>query len=191
MNKKTGIPLEPQANRNSLLWSNPGVDGLKTGYTEQAGYCLAVSTQKEDRRLIAVVLGTASEKQRATEAQKLLTYGFHFENKTIRSAGVPLENVQVWKGICRQCPRYAGQDLVVTVPQNAKSAITVAVDMEKELFAPVRKGQTVGTLYVHQDNKTIASRKLVAQQDVPRPDWPNKYGMTLPDLSMNSPVEDV
>lgn len=167
VDKHTGTPLKPQTNRNSLLWSNLGVDGLKTGYTEQAGYCLAASAQKEGRRLIAVVLGADSERQRAIETQKLLTYGFRsFENVKIRSGGKVLDHIRVWRGTTNKAPVVLDEDLIVTVLQRETQKITVSREMDTELVAPVKAGQKVGTLRVHLDNEIIASRDLVVQDEV-------------------------
>ncbi len=168
--KQTGLPLLPQANRNSLLWHRAsGVDGLKTGYTQEAGYCLATSAKQDDRRLIAVVMGAKSEEERAAETDKLLAYGFRFfDNMEVFRAGVPLDRIRVWQGSQDTLPVALSEDLVLTVPKGANKRVSITSHIPKSLMAPVAAGHRVGTLTVHLDDQVIATRALIAQDGVER-----------------------
>ena len=167
VNKRTGKPLNPQPNRNSLLWTNPGVDGLKTGHTDEAGYCLAASAKKDDRRLIAVVMGTANERARANETQKLLTYGFRFfENVDVNRGGVSLEQVRVWKGDRDQLSVGLEKDLIVTVPRGRGKDVKATMSVESNLEAPIQAGQVVGSVIVKIDDEIVEEKPLVALEDV-------------------------
>ncbi len=168
--KQTGLPLLPQANRNSLLWQRAsGVDGLKTGYTEEAGYCLATSAQQQGRRLIAVVMGAKSEEQRSLEADKLLAYGFGlFENMEVFRGDVPLDRIKVWQGSQDSVPVALSDDLVLTVPKGSNKRVSIISHIPKSLMAPVIAGHQVGTLTVHLNEQVIATRPLIAQSSVER-----------------------
>ena len=167
VNKRTGKPLAPQPNRNTLLFTNPDVDGLKTGHTQEAGYCLTASAIKDDRRLIAVVMGTSSERARANETQKLLTYGFRFfENVDLFHGGVALDQVRVWKGNIDKLPVGLDKDLVVTVPRGKGKAVESSLEVDKSLDVPIKAGQKVGSVVVRVGDEVIAQRDLVALQDV-------------------------
>ncbi|MCL6269128.1 D-alanyl-D-alanine carboxypeptidase [Sansalvadorimonas sp. 2012CJ34-2] len=167
VNKSTGKPLNPQPNRNTLLWTNPDVDGLKTGHTDAAGYCLAASAKKDDRRLIAVVMGTASERARANETQKLLTYGFRFfENVEVNRGGVALEQVRVWKGDRDQLSVGLEKDLVVTVPRGRGKDVNATMSVESDLEAPIQAGQVVGSVIVKIDDEIVEEKPLIALEDV-------------------------
>nr|MDT0253971.1 D-alanyl-D-alanine carboxypeptidase family protein [Endozoicomonas sp.] len=165
VDKKTGKPLRRQANRNRLLWTNPYVDGLKTGHIEDTGYHLAVTSERDDRRLIAVLLGSKSEKQRANDAQKLLTYGFRFfENVHVKKGGEPLQTVKVWKGDISEIPAGITEDLIVTVPRGTGKNLTASLTIDPKLEAPIEKGQTIGSVKVMLEDELIREVPLVAQQ---------------------------
>ncbi|WP_257285576.1 D-alanyl-D-alanine carboxypeptidase family protein [Endozoicomonas sp. SESOKO1] len=167
VDKKTGKPLRRQANRNRLLWTNPYVDGLKTGHIEDTGYHLAVTSERDDRRLIAVLLGSRSEKQRADDAQKLLTYGFRFfENVDVKKGGEPLQTVKVWKGDISEITAGITEDLIVTVPRGTGKNLTASLTIDPKLEAPVEKGQTIGSVKVMLDDELVREVPLVAQQAV-------------------------
>ena len=167
VNKKTGKPLAPQPNRNRLLFTNPNVDGLKTGHTQEAGYCLAASAIKDDRRLIAVVMGTKSERARANETQKLLTYGFRFfENVDVNRGGVALEQVRVWKGDIDQLPVGLKDDLVVTVPRGKGKDVKASLIVDDKIEVPIAEGQKVGSVVVRIGDEVIEQRDLVALYEV-------------------------
>ena len=167
VDKETGEPLRRQANRNRLLWSNPSVDGLKTGHIEETGYHLAVTSKKDDRRLIAILLGASTDKQRAEEAQKLLTYGFRFfENVDIKPGGVALETVDVWKGAEDSLAVGIAENLVVTVPRGTGKDIQATLTVTPDLQAPIVKGQEVGSLVVSVEDTIIKKVPLIAQQSI-------------------------
>ncbi|MRI33577.1 serine-type D-Ala-D-Ala carboxypeptidase [Endozoicomonas sp. OPT23] len=169
VNKRTGKALRRQANRNRLLWTNPYVDGLKTGHIKASGYGLAASAIKDGRRLITVVLGTRSEKQRAEEAQKLLTYGFRFfENVDIKKGGEPLKSVEIWKGQKDEISLGIEKDLIVTVPRGAGKDLKAIMDVNPMIEAPVEAGQQLGTLKVMLDDEVVKEVPLLAQQSVER-----------------------
>lgn len=167
VDKKTGKPLRRQANRNRLLWTNPHVDGLKTGHIEDTGYHLAVTSKRDGRRLIVVLLGSSGEKQRADDAQKLLTYGFRFfENVDVKKAGEPLQTVKVWKGAIDDIPVGITEDLIVTVPRGTGKNLTASLVIDPKLEAPIARGQTVGTVKVMLDDDVVREVPLTAMQSV-------------------------
>ena len=167
VDKKTGKPLRRQANRNRLLWTNPHVDGLKTGHIEDTGYHLAVTSKRDGRRLIVVLLGSSGEKQRADDAQKLLTYGFRFfENVDVKKAGEPLQTVKVWKGEINDIPVGITDDLIVTVPRGTGKNLTASLVIDPKLEAPIARGQTVGTVKVMLDDDVVREVPLTAMQSV-------------------------
>jgi D-alanyl-D-alanine carboxypeptidase (penicillin-binding protein 5/6) len=156
-----------QPNRNRLLWIDPHVDGVKTGHTDGAGWCLIASAKRGDRRLLAVVLGAASDSARTSEAQKLLNYGFQaFDTVQLYPSGKPVSSVRVWKGAEREVPAGFVASQYLTVPQGKADKLVVTLTATEPLLAPVAKGQRVGTLQVSLDGKTAAELPLVALADV-------------------------
>ena len=152
-----------QHNRNLLLWRNQGVDGIKTGHTDSAGYCLVASAKQGDMRLIAVVLGTASEKDRAHETEKVLGYGFRFfETHRLYAAMQPLSNVRIWKGNVEQLPLGVQSDMYVTVPRGRYNELKAEMKVTNPIIAPAAKGQPFGTVNVRLDNEVLLSQPLVA-----------------------------
>jgi D-alanyl-D-alanine carboxypeptidase (penicillin-binding protein 5/6) len=157
-----------QHNRNTLLWRDSTVDGIKTGHTSEAGYCLATSAQRGDQRLIAVVMGAPSEKQRADDNQALLNYGFRFfETHKLYASGKPLATPELWKGAAPTLPLGVDTDVLVTLPRGRYGDLKATVEMPSRLVAPFRKGQKVGTLKVALDGKTLVEQPLVALEDAP------------------------
>jgi len=157
-----------QHNRNTLLWRDASIDGIKTGHHSQAGYCLAASAKREDTRLIAVVMGTASEKERADEAQALLNYGFRFfESHKLYDAGVKVAEPTLWKGDSEKAELGVGEAALVTIPRGAYGRLKASVDVPKPLLAPLAKGQSVGRLKVTLDDKPVYEAALVALKDYP------------------------
>jgi D-alanyl-D-alanine carboxypeptidase (penicillin-binding protein 5/6) len=157
-----------QHNRNTLLWRDGSVDGIKTGHHSQAGYCLAASAKRDETRLVAVVMGTASEKIRADEAQSLLGYGFRFfESHKIYDAGAKVADPELWKGIANKAAIGVEATAVVTIPRGAYTRLKASMDVQKPLLAPLTKGQTVGTLKVALDGKPVYQAPLVALADYP------------------------
>ncbi len=156
-----------QHNRNNLLWRDPAVDGLKTGHTEAAGYCLASSAKREGMRLISVVMGSASEQSRASESQSLLNYGFRFfETVQVYRAGEQLAEGRVWKGLSEQVPLGLNEDLFITIPRGRYDDLKPQVEMQSELQAPLEQGAAVGRIQIHLDDTVVASRNLVALASV-------------------------
>jgi len=158
-----------QHNRNALLWRDPTVDGIKTGHTKEAGYCLTTSAQRGDQRLIAVVMGTDSEKRRADDNQALLNYGFRFfETHKLYDAGKALVTPQLWKGAGTSIALGIADDLLVSMPRGRYRDLKASMDLPNRLIAPYTKGQHVGTLRVTLDGKPLAERPLVALADAPQ-----------------------
>ena len=152
-----------QHNRNALLWRDASIDGIKTGHTEAAGYCLAASAEREGMRLIAVVMGTGSEKTRADEAQALLNYGFRFfESHTLYPPGREVARAVVWKGAAAEVPLGTTAPVVVSIGRGRYEQLEASVDVPTELLAPVAEGQPVGTLRVSLDGTVLAEQPLVA-----------------------------
>jgi D-alanyl-D-alanine carboxypeptidase (penicillin-binding protein 5/6) len=156
-----------QDNRNTLLWQDATVDGVKTGHTEAAGYCLVASAQRDSRRLVSVVMGAASSSARATESRKLLNYGFRFYvTKKLLGANQPLQQVKVWKGATEMLDVGIAEDLVKTIPYDSTDKIKASLTVDSNLVAPISKGDQLGSVTVTLDDKTIATLPLVALTDV-------------------------
>ncbi len=156
-----------QPNRNKLLWRDPSVDGLKTGHTDEAGYCLAASAKRENTRLIAVVMGTKSEEARARETQKLLGYGFrYYETHKLYSAGDVLSTEKVWLGKTASVDISLAEDLYMTLPRGSKDQVEVSLEIKEYPEAPVVAGQAMGLLTISMGGEQLAERPLVALQDV-------------------------
>jgi D-alanyl-D-alanine carboxypeptidase (penicillin-binding protein 5/6) len=157
-----------QSNRNRLLWSDPYVDGMKTGFTDAAGYCLVASAKRGPRRLLSVVLGAGSDASRASESQKLLNYGFQFyDTVQLYQSGQSIESVKVWKGAERTVPVGFVADQYVTLPKGEAKNLKLAMETVEPLVAPVARGQRVGVVKVSLDGKAIAEFPLVALSQVP------------------------
>jgi D-alanyl-D-alanine carboxypeptidase (penicillin-binding protein 5/6) len=157
-----------QANRNRLLWLDPTVDGVKTGYTENAGYCLVTSARRGERRLVSVVLGTASESARVTESQKLLNWGFQFyDSVKLYAANQPVTSLRVWKGGSSTLKAGFTSDLFVAVPKGQGDKVKAVVESLQPLLAPVSPGQRVATLKIEIDGKPHAQLPVVALESVP------------------------
>ncbi|EIK54372.1 serine-type D-Ala-D-Ala carboxypeptidase [Stutzerimonas stutzeri TS44] len=156
-----------QPNRNLLLWRDKTVDGLKTGHTEEAGYCLVASAVRDGMRLISVVFGTDSEQARAAETQKLLTYGFRFfETRTFYQKGVELAQQPVWKGVQRQVKAGLAEDLTLTLPRGQLDKLEASMSFSDTLIAPISQGQVVGKVEVKLGEEVLHSADLVALEAV-------------------------
>jgi len=156
-----------QPNRNRLLWLDPFVDGMKTGHTESAGYCLISSAKRGDTRLISVVLGAPTDNARATESQKLLNYGFQFyESTLVYKRGQAINTLKVWKGTERTVAATVPVDLYITLPKGEYSQVKAQVTSKQPLLAPIAAGQEVGTIQFLLNDKKIAEAKLVAAREV-------------------------
>ena len=159
-----------QANRNSLLFRDPTVDGLKTGHTEEAGYCLVASAERDGFRLISVVMGTASEKAREQETTKLLQYGFrYFSGKTVFAAGEPLPESarKVWFGEMESVDLAPTEPLYVTLPLGRESAIEATLDAPDTLDAPLEAGAVVGTVKIMLGERVLAESPVAVAEAVP------------------------
>jgi D-alanyl-D-alanine carboxypeptidase (penicillin-binding protein 5/6) len=156
-----------QPNRNKLLWRDPSVDGLKTGHTEEAGYCLTASAQRNGMRLIAVVMGTKSENARAIETQKLLTYGFrYFETHRLYQAGDSIKTLPVWYGEETQFEVGIADDLYITVARGAKEQLELETLTNEFIEAPLSIGESQGSITIRLNDKVIAERSLVVLNNV-------------------------
>jgi len=156
-----------QPNRNLLLWRDPSVDGLKTGHTEEAGYCLVASAQRNGQRLIAAVFGTASEAARAAEAATLLGYGFNFfESRTFYKKGAVLANAPVWKGAARTVKVGLTNNLAIIVPRGTATTLTTQMVLKPQLIAPLKAGEVVGKIEIRQGGKVLQTANVVALENV-------------------------
>lgn len=157
-----------QPNRNRLLWIDPTVDGLKTGYTEAAGYCLVSSAKRGPRRLLSVVLGAASSSSRMQESLKLLNYGFQFyDGVQLYAKNAPVSSLKVWKGKENTVKVGFQEDLVIVVPKGFGPKITTELVSTQPLLAPVALGQPLGTLKVSLDGKHYGDYPVLALEAVP------------------------
>lgn len=157
----------PQYNRNKLLWRDDSVDGLKTGHTEAAGYCLVASAKREDMRLISVVMGTKSENARAKVSQSLLNYGFRFfETHRLYGAGDKLSQVRTWKGDREQVGLGLNRDLFVTIPRKQYKNLKASMSINPQIIAPVSKGSTLGKVTVTLNGENVTEVPLIALESV-------------------------
>jgi D-alanyl-D-alanine carboxypeptidase (penicillin-binding protein 5/6) len=157
-----------QPNRNRLLWRDSSIDGLKTGHTEEAGYCLVASSKRRGMRLISAVLGAKSDDSRARESQKLFSYGFrHFETKKIYSAGELIkENAALWYGEEDFLNLTVENDITLTYPKGEKKNLSAQITVDNEISAPITAGQILGSLEITLDGKTMTQVPLVAEKDI-------------------------
>tara|TARA_R110002096_G_scaffold416940_1_gene620350 strand:+ start:17793 stop:18917 length:1125 start_codon:yes stop_codon:yes gene_type:complete len=156
-----------QQNRNKLLWRDDSVDGVKTGHTEDAGYCLVSSAVRDDMRLISVVMGTDSIAARNNVNQALLNYGYRFyTTHLLYKSQQTLADARVWKGAQQQLPVGLAEDLYLTVPRNQYKHLDASLELLPQLTAPIKKNQTVGTAIIKLKSDTVATRPLVALQDI-------------------------
>ncbi len=157
-----------QPNRNRLLWIDPSVDGVKTGHTEAAGYCLIASSKRGERRLLSVLLGSTSDSARAQESLKLLNWGFQFfDDVKLNAPNQPAKTLEVWKGASRTVNAGFKDGIVITVPKGEGEKVKAELLSQQPLVAPVSEGQRVGTLRVSLDGKPIGDYPLVALETVP------------------------
>ena len=156
-----------QPNRNKLLFSNKFVDGLKTGHTEEAGYCLVASAKQNDMRLISVVLGTKSKQARAAESQRLLVYGFrNYQTDTLYKASDVLSTAKVWGGETSELALTVKDDVVATIPRDSQSNLVAESQIDTVIKAPVKKGQVLGKLVVKLGDDLVAEEDIVAQNAI-------------------------
>jgi len=158
-----------QSNRNSLLWRSPNVDGLKTGHTEEAGYCLVSSALQDGMRLIAVVTGTRNESAREQESLKLLSYGFrYYETHMLYQKADTLNVSRVWAGAIENVELGLLEDALVTIPRGDEDKLKARLEINPVIEAPVRTGDVLGTLTVVLEDQTVIERSLVALSDIPQ-----------------------
>ncbi|SFX62951.1 D-alanyl-D-alanine carboxypeptidase (penicillin-binding protein 5/6) [Marinospirillum alkaliphilum DSM 21637] len=156
-----------QSNRNRLLWRDSSVDGLKTGHTTEAGYCLAASAVRNDMRLISVVMGARSEEGRAQESQKLLTYGFrYFETPRLYEQFQVLNTPRVWKGVRDTVQVGLTEDLYATIPRGQQQNLRAEIQLNPVIKAPLRAGEQLGELKIRLGDETVASQPLVALENL-------------------------
>ena len=157
-----------QPNRNRLLWLDSTVDGMKTGFTEAAGYCLIASSKRGPRRLLSVLLGSTSESMRAQESQKLLNWGFQFFDAVrLYAGGAAVKEIEVWKGAKNSLKAGFRSDLVVAVPKGQGERLKAELLSLSPLVAPVAEGGRVGNLRVTLDGKQVGEYPVVALESVP------------------------
>ncbi len=156
-----------QYNRNRLLWRDDSVDGVKTGHTEAAGYCLVSSALRGEMRLIAVVLGTDSDKARTQQSQSLLNYGFRFfETHRLYRANEVLKNARIWYGEQEQISMGVGRDIHITIPRGRYSDLDASMEVDSEISAPVTQGTQLGRVVIKLDDEVIVSEDIVATQTI-------------------------
>jgi D-alanyl-D-alanine carboxypeptidase (penicillin-binding protein 5/6) len=156
-----------QPNRNRLLWIDPSVDGVKTGHTEAAGYCLVASSRRNDRRLVSVLLGSTSEATRAQESLKLLNWGFQFfDSVRLYKSGEAVKSLEVWKGSAKAVRAGLKNDLLVAVPKGEAEKIKAELVLQRPLVAPLAKDQRIGMLIVTFDGKRVGEYPLLALEPV-------------------------
>jgi len=156
-----------QYNRNKLLWQDDKVDGIKTGHTEAAGYCLVSSAKQDEMRLISVVLGAKSENGRARESQKLLSYGFRFfETHKLYAPAETLTEVRVWKGETENVALGLNKEMLITIPRGQYDNLNASMKVTPKITAPVNKGKQYGMVEVMLNGEAVATQPLVALQDV-------------------------
>ena len=157
-----------QANRNRLLWTDPYVDGVKTGHTEAAGWCLVASAKRGDRRLVSVVLGASSDSSRAAESQKLLNWGFQaFDTVALYQSGKPVTTLRVWKGAKHDVNAGFVADRYLTLPKGKADKLALTLESKEPLIAPVLNGQPVGVVKVALEGQPVAQFPMIALEEVP------------------------
>jgi D-alanyl-D-alanine carboxypeptidase (penicillin-binding protein 5/6) len=158
-----------QPNRNRLLWTDPYVDGMKTGFTDAAGYCLVATAKRGPRRMLSVVMGTSSDSARAIESQKLLNFGFQFyDTPRLYEKNQMVATLPVWKGTADTVKAGFTDDLFMTLPKGIGPKLKVAMEAKAPLTAPIALGQNVGTLKLVLDGKPIAEFPVKALEEVPQ-----------------------
>lgn len=156
-----------QPNRNRLLWVDPNVDGMKTGHTESAGYCLISSARRGDMRLLSVLVGAPSDTARATESQKLLNYGFQFyETRVIYKPGQTVSQFKLWKGEDKTVVATVPADVALVIPKGRYKDIKATVTSQQPLVAPLSKGQAIGSIQFTLDGKPLYQQNLVTSKEI-------------------------
>ncbi len=157
-----------QPNRNRLLWTDASVDGVKTGHTDAAGWCLIASAKHGERRVLAVVLGASSDAARANEAQKLLNWGFQaFDTVQLYQSGKTISTLRVWKGTMKEVPAGFLADRYLTLPKGKADKLSLTMEAQETLVAPIARAQRVGTVKVALEGRLVAEFPLIALEEVP------------------------
>jgi len=158
-----------QPNRNRLLWRDPTVDGLKTGHTDAAGFCLVASAERDGMRLVSVVMGTPTDSARASDSEALLNYGFRFyETHKLYAADTALITPRIWYAKNKTMALGLAEDLYITIPKGQYKNIKAVISINNSLKAPISKGQNYGTVKILLNNKKITEHPLIALQDDPK-----------------------
>jgi D-alanyl-D-alanine carboxypeptidase (penicillin-binding protein 5/6) len=156
-----------QFNRNRLLWRDDSVDGVKTGHTEAAGYCLVASAERDEMRLISVVLGTKSDKARTQSSQSLLNYGFrYFETHKLYRDDEVLKMARIWYGDQEQVSLGVGKDIFITIPRGRYRELDASMEIDAEILAPIKRGKALGQVDIKLDGESILTESIVAMQAV-------------------------
>ncbi|MDD2660502.1 MAG: D-alanyl-D-alanine carboxypeptidase [Methylococcales bacterium] len=156
-----------QHNRNQLLSRDESVDGVKTGFTDDAGYCLVASALREDMRLISVVMGAKSPNARANENQTLLNYGFRFfESHRLYEGKKPLNEARIWKGANKTIPLGLAEDIYATIPRRQYKDLKAVITVDKKITAPVKEGAKLGSVKVSLNDEVIVDKDLIALKTV-------------------------
>jgi serine-type D-Ala-D-Ala carboxypeptidase (penicillin-binding protein 5/6) len=157
-----------QTNRNRLLWIDATVDGMKTGFTEAAGYCMVASSKRGDRRLVSVVLGTQSESLRTSESQKLLNFGFQaYETRKLYSKGQPVAQAEIYKGTKAAASLGFDRDVWLTLPRDRFEGLKAVLETRQPFVAPLAAGQKAGIMKLMRDTAPVAEYPVVALEEVP------------------------
>ena len=156
-----------QPNRNRLLWLDANVDGMKTGHTDSAGYCLIASSKRGDSRLVSVILGAVSEAMRASESQKLLNYGFQFyESTLVYKQAQTINSLRVYKGQDKTVAASLNNDFYLNLPKGEYARVKATMTSQQPLIAPIKAGQVIGKITFSLDGKVINTQNLVASKTV-------------------------
>jgi D-alanyl-D-alanine carboxypeptidase (penicillin-binding protein 5/6) len=166
-----------QPNRNRLLWRDRSVDGVKTGFTNAAGYCLVASAERNGMRLISVVLGTENDEARMRESQKLLSYGFrNYETKTLYQPGTTLQEQPIFYGEVEALPLGVAEDVIVTFPKGYYQDIHASISVPAYFEAPISKGDVLGTIELRLGDDVIYAGDVLAEIDVEESGWLAQFG---------------
>ena len=171
-----------QANRNALLWRDDSVDGVKTGHTQAAGYCLVASAMENDTRLISVVMGARDERTRAAESQKLLNYGFrYYETVNLYAAGSSLKRVRVWSGLHESLEVGLDDAITLTIPRGGRDQLKAEINLQDVIEAPIERGKSLGALTLSLGDEILVERPVVALNPVQEAGW---LSSTLDDVQL-------
>ena len=171
-----------QANRNALLWRDDSVDGVKTGHTQAAGYCLVASAMENDTRLISVVMGARDERTRAAESQKLLNCGFrYYETVNLYAAGSSLKRVRVWSGLHESLEVGLDDAITLTIPRGGRDQLKAEINLQDVIEAPIERGQSLGALTLSLGDEMVVERPVVALNPVQEAGW---LSSTLDDVQL-------